>query len=121
MALNAQAGAVLGKAVPASPVTQTLTRIVQQGPEVGIHCVLHYASRSGFEQSLGKNLLPEFENRIWLRGGDSHALQDPHSPLQPIKAEGAAYIATPQARYETDPVRLYDPEGIFAALQGDWA
>ncbi len=96
-------------------MVQRLLDITARGPEFGVHVIAYCPNVAGFNTILGRGCLPSFETLLLLRGGNSHKL--PSVPLSaPVAAEGQAYVLAPGTRYEADPLRLFDPDGICGGL-----
>ena len=91
-----------------SPVTKQLIRLVKEGPEYGIHVVLHSLTYQGFTDVIDNSTLSEFENRIALDSGKSMSILTESTSTQ-IREQGTVLLQGPDEflTYNPDLIRIY--------------
>ncbi len=91
-----------------SPVTKQLIRLIKEGPEYGIHVLLHSLTYQGLMEIIDTSTLNEFENRIVLDSGKSMSILSESSSSQ-IREQGTVLIQGPDEfmTYNPDLVRVY--------------
>ena len=91
-----------------SPITKQLIRIIKEGPEYGIHTILHSLSYQGMQEILDSSAINEFENRIALDSGKSMSIISEPSSSQ-IRAGGTVLLQGPDEfmTYNPDLIRVY--------------
>jgi len=82
-----------------------LLRIIKEGPEYGIHTILHTLNQKSLDEVFDRAPLSEFENKILLKG------QNPSDYINSIDdnsiGKQMAYIIHPKSRYEADKFKVY--------------
>jgi hypothetical protein len=82
-----------------------LLRIIKEGPEYGIHTIIHTLNQKSLDEVFDRAPLGEFENKILLKG------QNPADYINPIDDNSIekflAYIIHPKSRYEADKFKVY--------------
>ncbi|MCR5277525.1 MAG: hypothetical protein K6D54_07665 [Bacteroidales bacterium] len=91
-----------------SPVTKQLIRIIKEGPEYGIHVLLHSLTYQGLTEVLDASAINEFENRIALDSGKSMSIISESTSSQ-ISSMGTVLLQGPDEfmTYNPDLVRVY--------------
>jgi hypothetical protein len=91
-----------------SPVTKQLIRLIKEGPEYGIHVILHSLTYQGLMEVLDNATLNEFENRIALDSGKSMSIISESTSSQ-IREQGTALLQGPDEflTYNPDLIRVY--------------
>lgn len=102
-----------------SPVTKQLIRIIKEGPEYGIHMILHSLTYQGLMEVIDNTTLNEFENRIALDNGKSMSVIS-ESVSSQIREQGTILLQGPDEfmTYNPDLVRVYslfNHEGIASS------
>lgn len=92
----------------ASPVTKQLVRIIKEGPEYGIHVILHSLTYQGLMDVIDTATLNEFENRIALDSGKSMSIISESTSSQ-IREQGTVLFQGPDEfmTYNPDLIRVY--------------
>lgn len=90
-----------------SPLAGKLLSIIKDGPEYGIHTILHFLNRKSFDDIFERSVYDEFENKILLKG------QNPYdfglNVEDVIENEYTGYAIHPKAKYESDKFKIYKP------------
>ena len=91
-----------------SPVTKQLIRLIKEGPEYGIHIILHSLTYQGLMEILDTATINEFENRIALDSGKSMSIIA-ESTSSKIREEGTVLMQGPDEfmTYNPDLIRVY--------------
>lgn len=91
-----------------SPITKQLIRIIKEGPEYGIHVILHSLTYQGLMEVIDNTTLNEFENRIALDSGKSMSVIS-ETTSSKIKEQGTILLQGPDEfmTYNPDLVRVY--------------
>ena len=91
-----------------SPVTKQLIRLIKEGPEYGIHVILHSLTYQGLMEVIDTATLNEFENRIALDSGKSMSIISESTSSQ-IHEQGTVLFQGPDEfmTYNPDLVRVY--------------
>lgn len=92
----------------ASPITKQLVRLIKEGPEYGIHVILHSLNYQGLMEVIDSATLNEFENRIALDSGKSMSIISESTSSQ-IREQGTVLLQGPDEfmTYNPDLVRVY--------------
>lgn len=92
----------------ASPITKQLIRLIKEGPEYGIHIILHSLNYQGLMEVIDSATLNEFENRIALDSGKSMGIISESTSSQ-IREQGTILLQGPDEfmTYNPDLVRVY--------------
>jgi hypothetical protein len=88
-----------------SPIATNLESIIKDGPEYGIHTILHFLNRKSFDEVFERNTYDEFENKILLKGqnpSDYGASTD-----ETTSKEYMGFAIHPKAKYEADKFKIY--------------
>lgn len=115
--LNVQNARALKKdGYKASSITQQLIRIIKDGPEYGVHVILHSLTYQGLMEIIDSTTLNEFENRIALDCGQSMKIFSESASSQ-IREQGTVLLQGPDefTTYNPDLIRVYsrfDHSGI---------
>ena len=91
-----------------SPITKQLIRLIKEGPEYGIHVILHSLSYQGLMEVIDSSTLNEFENRIALDSGKSMSIISEPTSSQ-IREQGTVLLQGPDEfmTYNPDLIRVY--------------
>ena len=91
-----------------SPVTKQLIRIIKEGPEYGIHVILHSLTYQGLMEVIDTATLNEFENRIALDNSKAMSVISESTSSQ-IREQGTVLLQGPDEfmTYNPDLVRVY--------------
>lgn len=91
-----------------SPVTKQLIRIIKEGPEYGIHVILHSLTYQGLMEVIDATTLNEFENRIALDKGKSMSVIS-ETTSSKIEEQGTVLLQGPDEfmTYNPDLIRVY--------------
>lgn len=88
-----------------SAVGRKLQSIIKDGPEFGIHTIIHFLNRKSFEEAFERNAYNEFENKILLKG------QNPYdygkSTDETVNNEFTGFAIHPRSNYEADKFKIY--------------
>ncbi len=94
-----------GDAYPQNELGAKLFRLIKEGPEYGIHTILHTLNQKSLEEVFDRAPFGEFENKILLKG------QNPSDYVNSIDDNSIekflAYIIHPKSRYEADKFKVY--------------
>jgi len=85
----------------------TLYELIKDGPEYGIHFILHSISHNKLMDCFEPNLFREFENIILLKGESPEKYNMDYS-LSTIVSDKKIYLISPTARYKADVVNVYE-------------
>mgnify|MGYP001199972328 CR=1 FL=1 len=89
-----------------SPLALLLTKILKEGPDVGIHSFMHFQNFNQYKELFDNNLLNEFENKLILKGEEINRYVDDYNAKN-IKENGIAYFQSPQSGYEFSMIKVY--------------
>lgn len=91
-----------------SPITKQLIRIIKEGPEYGVHVILHSLTYQGLTEIIDSATLNEFENRIALDSGKSMSIISESTSSQ-IREQGTILLQGPDEfmTYNPDLIRVY--------------
>lgn len=102
-----------------SPLGKQLSRILQNGPDVGIHSIVAVDAESSLNRIFDSKDLEMFESRVGLRGGDSVRIFGDHVMMvRSLRPRYGVFIdlETPNLAHK---FKCYDMPGI-AALLASW-
>ena len=92
----------------ASPITKKLIRLIKEGPEYGVHVLLHSLSYPGLQEIIDTSVMNEFENRVALDSGKSMSILTEQTSSR-INDYGTVLLQGPEEfmTYNPDLVRVY--------------
>jgi S-DNA-T family DNA segregation ATPase FtsK/SpoIIIE len=91
-----------------SVLSTALQDILKDGPDYGIHTLLHFQNSNQLSESFNQTskTLKEFENIILLKGSKVGSYVDDYNVTE-VKKEGTAYVKQPNSRYGADLINVY--------------
>ena len=92
-----------------SPIAQQLLQIIKDGPDYGMHTIMHIQNNNQLMEIFDPKILNEFENQIILKGEDVSRYIDDYSATS-IKDLGTAYLKTPKTEKSAELIKLYQKE-----------
>jgi hypothetical protein len=86
-------------------VAMKLFSILKDGPELGIHTILHFLNRKSFEDSFERNAYDEFENKILLKGQTPADYGKTNEEV--VTNDFSGFVIHPRSKYEADKFKIY--------------
>lgn len=88
-----------------SPQAKDLYNLIKDGPEYGIHIIVHSLNRKSLEQIFDYGVFNEFENIILLKGLNPIEFGSATDEL--VTKEYTGFLISPVCKYGTDKFKIY--------------
>ena len=89
-----------------SPLASKLNNIIKEGPEYGIHTIIHSLNRKSLENIFEYNIFSEFENKIILKGANPADFGSETDDV--ISKENTGFLLSPVSKYDADKFKIYN-------------
>ncbi len=103
-----------------SPITKKLIRLIKEGPDLGIHILIHSYTYKGLLDIIDQSIFNEFENRVALYEGGSLSILTEQTTTSPSE-KGVGLLQTDDeiATYNPDPFVFYNSLSYNSLKESD--